>query len=98
MCHSTFKSNKYDIDAKQYKYVIDKSGRVIRVEPDCTFEQLVSSIYTKFNVSPAEKSVEIKYKFKKLDMFALPMEIHDDIDFECFLVECSCVDSRSSMC
>lgn len=40
----------------------------------------------------------MKYKFKKLDLSALPTEIHDDIDLECFLVKCSRVDSRRSLC
>lgn len=55
---------QYDVDAAEYKYVIDKCWSVIHMEPNCTFNQLVSSLYNKFNVSSAEKSVMLKYKLK----------------------------------
>ena len=53
---------KYDVDAKEYKCMTDKCGWVIHVEPDCIFEQLVRSVYRRFNISLAEKSVVLNYK------------------------------------
>ena len=49
-------------------------------------------------VSLVEKSVVLKYKFKHLDLFAFPLEIHNDIDVECFLFKCSRIESRSPLC
>ena len=54
---------KYIVDRGEYKYMTDKCCCVIRVEPDYTFNQLVSSVYRRFNFNPAEKLVVLKYKF-----------------------------------
>ncbi|XP_052172298.1 uncharacterized protein LOC127788228 [Diospyros lotus] len=89
---------QYDVDAKEYKYMTEEFGSVLRVEPDCTLDQLVSSLYSKFNVSTAEKSVVLKYKYKHSVPSALPLEIRNDTDVECFLLECSRIESRSPLC
>lgn len=89
---------QYDVDAKEYKYMTEECGSVLRVEPDCTFDQLVSFLYSKFNISTAEKSVVLKYKYKHSVLSALPLEIHNDTYVECFLLECSRIEFRSPLC
>ena len=89
---------EYNVDRDEYKYVIDKCCCVIRVDSNCTFDQSVSSVYRRFNFNPAEKLVMLKYKFKMLDISAPPIEIQSDIDVECFIVECSWIESKSLLC